>query len=190
MTPQLEALAEIARYLESRGVPYATIGGIAASVWGRPRATQDADLTVLVPLEEERSFLEDLVRVFPGRISDVIDFARKSRVALLTASNGIPLDVALGIPGYQEEMIQRAVSTEFDRGVSVRVCSPEDLIIHKAVAGRGQDRQDILAVLERRPELDLTYVQKWLAEFDQALGVDDATRTFQTILAEYKGGTH
>jgi hypothetical protein len=34
MTPQVAALLEIARYLEARKVPYATIGGIAAAVWG------------------------------------------------------------------------------------------------------------------------------------------------------------
>ena len=186
MTPQLDALLEIAKFLESKRIPYAVIGGIAAAVWGRPRATQDADLTVLVPLDQERSFLEDLVRTFPGRIPDAIDFARKSRVALLTASNGVSLDVALGIPGYQEEMLRRARAIEIEQGISVQVCSPEDLIIHKAVAGRGQDRQDILAILERRSsDLDLEYVRRWLAQFDEALGVTEPSKTFETLLAEH-----
>jgi predicted nucleotidyltransferase len=190
MTPQVAALLEIARYLDARKVPYATIGGIAAAVWGRPRATQDADLTVLVPPEQERSFLDDLVRSFPGRISDAAGFATTSRVALLAASNGVALDVVLGIPGYQEEMLRRARDVELELGATVRVCSPEDLIVHKAVAGRGQDRQDILAVLERRfTDLDVTYIRNWLAEFDAALGTPDSTRTFELALADHSRGT-
>lgn len=162
------------------------IGGLAASAWGQPRATHDADVTIMVPFEKEKEFLEELLGRFPGRITDALDFARKSRVALVRSSSGTPIDVALGIPGYQEEMIRRAVELELDPGVVARVCTAEDLIIHKAVAARGQDSRDILAVLTRRVEtLDLAYIRKWLREFDAALDSSKASDFFEKLFQQH-----
>ena len=189
MTPQLEALRELDQYLTSHAVSYATIGGLAVAAWGQPRATHDADVTVLVPLESEKEFLGSLFQFFPGRIPDALEFALKSRVALITALNGIPIDVALGIPGYQEVMIGRATPLELDEGFRVPVCTPEDLIIHKIVAGRGQDVRDIEGILARQEgRLDLGYVRNWLIEFDRALGTTDFTGRFNEIHSRVEKG--
>ncbi len=46
----------------------------------------------------------------------------------------------------------------------------EDLIIHKMVAGRPRDLEDVKSVLNRNPDLDVPYVLHWLRAFSDALG--------------------
>ena len=54
--------------------------------------------------------------------------------------------------------MQRAVDYELEPGKIVRMCSAEDLIIHKAVAGRPRDMQDIEGIVYRqRDTLDVAY---------------------------------
>jgi hypothetical protein len=45
---QVEALRQVDVFLKTIDAPYVVIGGIANAVRGEPRATQDADLKVLV----------------------------------------------------------------------------------------------------------------------------------------------
>lgn len=42
------ALAEIVEFFESRRIPYMVIGGVASSVWSKPRYARNVDLTVWI----------------------------------------------------------------------------------------------------------------------------------------------
>jgi hypothetical protein len=46
----------------------------------------------------------------------------------------------------------------------------EDLIIHKVLAGRPRDLEDVRTILLKNPGFDLEYVQRSLREFDRSLG--------------------
>lgn len=48
--------------------------------------------------------------------------------------------MTLGLPGYEESVIARAVGYDLGGGRGVRLCSAEDLIVHKAVAGRKRSK--------------------------------------------------
>jgi hypothetical protein len=52
ITPLLAVLGDLTAWLESQEVRGLVIGGLAASLWGRPRLTRDVD--VLVWVEESR----------------------------------------------------------------------------------------------------------------------------------------
>lgn len=47
--PLRNALADLSRWLDALGIPAMIIGGIAASVLGRPRLTRDIDALVIMP---------------------------------------------------------------------------------------------------------------------------------------------
>jgi len=180
MIPPYVAAVEFHEFLTSREIPYAIIGGIAVQFWGEPRGTEDLDLTVMVPIEKESGLIEELAARFPSRIPDAAGFARRNRVLLLRASNGVPVDVSLGLPGYDQQMFQRTQSFSLDPHHEVRVCSAEDLIIHKALAGRANDLKDLeMVVAGQRARLDTAYVRRWLTFFSDALAAPDPLDHFE-----------
>jgi hypothetical protein len=62
----------------------------------------------------------------------------------------------------------------------VRFCSAEDLIIHKAVARRTRDVQDIAGVTYRQADrLDTSYIRFWLNEFAGLLADPDLLVPFE-----------
>jgi hypothetical protein len=65
--------------------------------------------------------------------------------------------------------------------------SPEDLIIHKVIAGRPRDLEDVKNILVKQVDLDFVYVRKWLDEFDHSLGEKFKER-FDQIVEEAQGG--
>jgi predicted nucleotidyltransferase len=186
MSLQIEAAWALHQFLSARGIPYAIIGGIAVQRWGRPRFTQDVDLTVLLPPGQEEPILAELLAAFPGRIPDALAFARRNRVLLLTVPGGASVDLSLGLPGYEEEVMARAVDYDLGDRRLVRMCSAEDLIIHKAVAGRPQDLADIEGVILRQgSRLDVPYIRRWLRIFADLLETDAVLQRFERPWAQF-----
>ena len=178
-----EGAAERAAFLEEHGVSYAVLGGLAVQHWGEPRATQDVDILVMVPSQREQDFLNAAAQRFRPRLPDAVAFAVRHRVLLLSASGGTPIDISLGIPGYEEEVMRRAVSVSFPGLRSVRVVSAEDLLIHKCVAGRARDVEDVERILVRqRLCLDLRYIRRWLRAFAGIVEGHDVRAVFETAV--------
>lgn len=50
----------------------------------------------------------------------------------------------------------------------VSFISPEDLVIHKVIAGRARDLEDSKSVLLKNPGLDREHIKTWLTKFDQS----------------------
>ena len=103
----------------------------------------------------------------------------KNRVLLICTSAGCDVDISLGIPGYEEEVMKRAVDYDLGNGKVVKLCSAEDLIIHKAVAGRPQDCSDIEGVILRQgKQLKVSYIRYWLKNFSEALEMEEVYQRF------------
>ena len=130
-------LGALIDWLKSEDVPGLIIGGIAASLLGRPRFTQDVDVLILLQEDLWQSFLTAGVQFgFSSRINDAAAFARRSRVFLVRHEpTGVDVDIALaGLP-FEEESIEQARMLKIGK-VSVPLPTPENLIIMKAVARR------------------------------------------------------
>src|SRR4030042_5808892 len=180
MNPQIAAVIELHQFFENNTIPYAIIGGIAVQLWGEPRFTRDVDVTILVPYDQETATLHKIFYRFKPRISNAFEFAFKHRVCLIYSSNECEIDISLGIQGYEEILIQRAAIWKPFREKKCKICTAEDLIIHKAVSGRLQDILDIEGVmLRQRGKLDIDYVRKWLHEFDIALESKEISKRFE-----------
>jgi hypothetical protein len=181
MNPREGAAWELHRFFKELDLRYAIIGGAAVQFWGQPRLTIDVDLTVATPLDQPSSaFIQQVLDVFPARIENALEFARRSRVILITASNGCPVDISLGLPGYEDEVMRRAVEFEIEPGKAIRVCAAEDLIIHKAIAGRPQDVRDVEGIVYRqRDGLDVAIIRRWLQAFAELLENTEIVEHFE-----------
>ena len=72
----------------------------------------------------------------------------------------------MGCP--ENEIVKRSQSLSLG-GVQLRLPTPEDLIILKAVAHRPKDLLDIESVLATQPTLDKEYIRTWVQQFAEAL---------------------
>lgn len=72
-------------------------------------------------------------------------------------------------------------------GVPIRICTAEDLIVHKAIANRDQDWIDIEGVLIRqRARLDQAYILNWLRQFAEALETPDIVTHYEQLRAKHQ----
>jgi predicted nucleotidyltransferase len=153
------ALAELAAILRRLGIRWVLIGALAANRYrATTRLTQDVDLLLADSgpgLEE----LENAVRQAGWSVR------RADPEGLLLRLRHPELGIAdLVVAGtdYQQEAMQRAREEAFDERTTARVLTPEDVIIHKLIAGRTQDLADIEAILEAGVDLDEAYLEHWL----------------------------
>ena len=107
------------------------------------------------------------------RIQNAEEFARKNRVLLLKhVPTETEIDVSLGILPFEEEMVKRGDTKSFSN-LSVRLPTPEDLIIMKAVANRPKDLEDIRAIAEKYPNMDVRRIEEWVKAFGEVLETPD-----------------
>ncbi len=173
----------MSEWLESAAVPGAIIGGVAASVLGRPRLTQDIDVLVILDRHAWAPFLAAGRGFgFVPRTNDALDFAETSRVLLvLHQPSGIPIDVVLGALPLEEEIVRGARGAEV-AGVRLPLPAPESIVAMKAIARRARDIADIEGILEVHERLDLDWIRTRLSEFDQALGQTDLLDEFNRLV--------
>jgi hypothetical protein len=174
------ALQHLLGQFDDRGV---IIGGVASGFLGKPRLTVDIDAVFLLSVDEIPRLLQAAeVEGIKPRLENVVEFARQNRVLLLRhAASGVNIDISLGILPFEEEMVTRSVVHRVG-ALSLRLPTPEDLIIIKAVAHRPKDLLDIQAIAENNPDLDLARIQYWVQVFAQALDQPDLWQELQAFL--------
>lgn len=180
LSAPIEALQKLIERFDDQGI---IIGGVAASILGKPRLTADADAMMLLPVDAIPQLVE-VARAegLTPRIPDVEEFARKSRVVLLRhEESGINVDISLGLLPFEIEAVDR--SREYQAGaLRVRLPTPEDLIILKAVAHRPKDMLDIEAVIAAQQYLDIDHIRFWVQQFAELLESPEIWSELETML--------
>lgn len=163
----LDALQHLFQRFGNRGV---VIGGIAASLLGQPRLTVDLDAVIHLTIENLHQLIEFAKEEgMNPRIKNAEAFARKNQVLLLRHEHsGININISLGILPFELEMIERGQEISVGE-IQVRLPTPEDLIIMKAIAHRSKDLEDIKTVASSHPNLDKVRIQFWVEQFGAAL---------------------
>ncbi|MCK4452508.1 MAG: nucleotidyltransferase [Anaerolineae bacterium] len=170
IAPLLGPIAALQRLLARFGDQGMVIGGVAASLLGKPRLTADVDAVILLSVEDLPHLMEAAAQegLLP-RIANAEDFARRHRVLLLRhQESGIHVDISLGVLPFEVEAVERSIVHHIG-SLAIRLPTPEDLIIFKAVAHRPQDLLDIQAIIESHPDLDRERIRYWVGEFAQVL---------------------
>ncbi len=183
LVPFESPLAAVERLLEHFEQHGLIIGGVAASLLGQPRFTADVDVLLLLPLEQLPRLLAAAEEVGLGpRLPDALEFARRHRVLLLRHEpSGIAVDVSLGMLPFEVEAVERGVVHQAG-SLRLRLPTPEDLIILKAVAHRPKDIADIQAVVSNHPHLDRARVEFWVRAMAEALDMPELWDDISALL--------
>lgn len=150
----VEVLAEAVHALEGAGVAYLVIGGVAGAVYGQPLRPTDIDL--FVRPHQAPPALQAL------RAAGFATHETAPHWLFKAYQRGVVIDVIFCSSGdiyLDDEMFDRAEIREF-RGVELRLISPEDLVVLKALAHSEPTSRywfDSLAVLDRS-DIDWEYL--------------------------------
>lgn len=183
ITPLRAPLAAVQSLLDRLGGRGVIIGGVAVTALGAPRFTADVDVVLLLSVSRLSELLQAAgeLELLP-RIENAEHFARRNRVLLLRHQpSGIAVDISLGMLPFEEEVVARSELRELD-GLALRLPTPEDLIILKAVAHRPKDLADIAAIAQAHPKLDRERVERWVREFGAALEMPELWDSIAELL--------
>ena len=183
LEPFRAAIESVQRLLHKSNDRGVIIGGIAVGFLGRPRFTADVDAVFLLSTKDISQFLRlaQAEDIFP-RIPDAEHFAQKNRVLLLRHNpTETDIDISLGILPFEEEMVERG-STRMFADLSIRLPTPEDLIIMKAIAHRPKDLVDIRTIADKYQDLDRERIEMWVKSFGEALELPDLWNQIEKLL--------
>jgi hypothetical protein len=181
--PLLTLLSDLVSWLQSWQVPWMVIGGVAASLLGRPRLTRDVDSLVALPEPRWPGFLSSgATQGFLSRRAKALNFAHKVGVLELGhEKSGLEVNLVFASLTFEREAFSRA--TWVDVGsVQLPLPSPEDLIIMKAVSHRPRDLADIEAILAAHPQLKLWWMLDWVQKFAAALARPELLTDLEALL--------
>lgn len=154
----------VAKIAERIGGRWALAGALAAIQYRlAERPTTDADLytdwdEALVPALEAAGYsVEAKTDPQVGHPHLLIVRRGEERV-----------DIMLPTVPYQELALERAVNN---------ILTVEDVIIHKLIAWRPRDRDDVASILRAGHDLDTAYIERWAEEWEALDRWREATGT-------------
>jgi predicted nucleotidyltransferase len=174
-------LEQIALGLEKRLIPYMVIGGQAVLLYGEPRLTRDIDVTLGAGPERLAELLE-LAKGWGWRVLVEVpaEFVQKTLVLpCLEPESGIRVDFIFSHSPYERQAMERVVRVNIGKA-AVCFAAAEDVVVHKIIAGRARDLEDVRSILLKNPRLDAAYIRRWLEEFDRSLG-ESYLRRFEEL---------
>ena len=177
-------IADLMRWFEGDDLRAAVIGGVAAGLQGRPRLTKDVDAVVFT--DDASALIESAKSYgFTTRVDDALDFSRRTRVLLLQHRSGVDVDISLGGLPFEAEVVDRAELMDIG-GLAIRIATPEDLIIMKALARRPEDIADIGGIIDVQDSLDVDRIRFWVREFSSVLEMPEIFDDLELLLKRRK----
>jgi len=163
-------LATIASSLDEAGIRYMVIGGQAVIAHGFARVTEDIDITLGCGPERLQELLAIAARQnWSVMIDEPVPFVQDTMVLpCCDDETGIRIEFIFSFTPYEQIALDR-IERKSIGGAEVAFVCAEDLIVHKMVAGRPRDLEDIRVVLLKNPNTDLVYVEKWLRDFESVV---------------------
>lgn len=161
--------------LEAAGVEYLIGGAVAEWAWGEPRATQDLDLVINVPIEavgrlskelEKRNMLVPAEIILDSIVEDRADIP----INAIHMYSGLKADLYPVREGDELRQIafQRRERVDYGPPIGqVYIHSPEDLILYKliyfGISYQPKHSRDIAAILRaKKNQLDFAYIEGWV----------------------------
>jgi hypothetical protein len=138
----LNRLQNVFRCLKKHKVKYLVIGGIAAVLYGVPRATFYLDILIEATSQNVRKLLDALLEagLYTASITSVAEVLA-SEVTVF--KDLVRIDVQTSTPGLEFKKAWRNRKTMQYRMIDFYVVAKSDLIASKMAAGRKKDLEDV-----------------------------------------------
>ena len=175
--------------LKAAHVDYLIGGAIAEWTWGEPRATQDIDIVINLPIESIEKFSKELEKrdmLVPAEI--ILDTILENRADIsinaIHMHSGLKADLYPVRPGdeLRWSAFQRRQLVDYGSPIGrVYVHSPEDLILYKLlyfnISQQSKHSRDIAAILQaKKDRIDFAYIQEWATR----LGISSLWKEFRS----------
>lgn len=156
----LSDVAALLDFLLTHRIRYCMIGGMAVLAYGGRASTLDFDFYLLSA---------DFDRLVSLLKSKGIHVALAGEDQCKARFGTLPLDILRADPWLGEKVIQRSRRKKF-LGKTVKIATPEDLIVMKTLADRPIDRRDIAELREIfGKKLDQSYIGATLRRLRKAM---------------------
>lgn len=161
--------------LKASKVEYLIGGAIAEWAWGEPRATQDLDIIIDLPVKTVGRLSKELEKrdmLVPADI--ILDAMMEDRADIplnaIHMYSGLKADLYLmrDDDELRRSAFQRRILVDYGPPIGeVYVHSPEDLILYKlmylGLSGQPKHARDIAAILKaKKGQLDYGYIESWV----------------------------
>lgn len=95
----------------------------------------------------------------------------------------------MGALPFEELAVQRATYVKYAEEIYLRICTPEDLIVMKAFAGRPQDWNDVRMTLVRQgvAKLDWAYINQHLKDLAEVKEDPGILTQLEALRSRYEG---
>jgi len=162
--------------LEAAGVEYLIGGAIAEWAWGEPRATQDLDLAVKIPIKSINKLSKELEKrdmLVPAEIimDAVVEQRADIPINAIHMYSGLKADLYPVRDGdeLRQSAFRRREQVDYGPPIGkVYIHSAEDLILYKLIyfglSQQSKHSRDIAAIIKsKKDDLDLDYIEEWVA---------------------------
>jgi len=160
--------------LNAAGVEYLIGGAVAEWAWGEPRATQDLDLVVNIPIKSVNRLSKELGKrdmLIPAEIilDNILEERADIPINAIHMYSGFKADLYPVREGdeLRKSAFQRREQVDYGPPIGkVYIHSPEDLILYKlmyfGLSQQSKHSRDIAAILKSKKDaLDLDYIEQW-----------------------------
>lgn len=175
------AIHKLQVILKKNKINLVLIGGLAASIFAKPRATFDIDGLIQVTEKGIKKLLKDLKKngVKFNQKQPLKQIAGLPFLTLYFSSLKIYADLFIVSNEFQKEIDRRARKIKFNK-TKIKIASPEDLILLKLQSGRQKDLEDVREILsENKNKLNFKYLKKWAKKLNVAIFLEDELKSLE-----------
>lgn len=169
-----QTLNDIVRLLTKSKIGYMVMGAQAVIVYGKPRLTQDIDITVALSIDEANKLLNAVAASFIALPKDTRKFISQTWVLPLEHRiTNVRVDIIFSITPFERKAIKEAKKVVIE-DTPIRFIAPEYLVIQKVIAGRSKDLEDASGILKvQGSKIKLASIEKLLKELAKTEGGDE-----------------
>ena len=157
-----EVSRKILNLLETEKLDYLIMGGLATSIIGEARMTQDIDILIFIGKDNIVQLLNAAKKIGFRFNKKKLDEDINLRGIFQLTYGSFHVDFICGAMPFELEAVKRKQKLPL-YGMKVSFPTPEDLILFKLIPAREKDLLDAKGIITRhKGKLDFAYLRKWV----------------------------